>query len=46
MEEKKNKVIRRHKKNSSSHVSKKKPSKESWDKLKETALQKGWIKKP
>jgi len=46
MEEKKNKVIRRQKKHSASNPSKNKPSKESWEKLKEIALQKGWTKKP
>jgi hypothetical protein len=46
MEDKKVKTIRRKKKGPSSTPNRKRPSKESWEKLKETALEKGWIKKP
>jgi len=46
MEAKKVKTIRRKTKGPSSTPNRKRPSKESWKKLKETALEKGWIKKP
>jgi len=46
MEDKKVKVIRRKKDGHISNPNKKKPSKESWEKLKEIASEKGWIKKP
>lgn len=46
MEDRKSKVVRRRKKGHSFNPNRKKPSKESWEKLKEIALQKGWIKKP
>jgi len=46
MDRKKPKVIRRPHKESSPNPHREKPSRESWDKLKEVAAQKGWIKKP
>jgi hypothetical protein len=46
MKNRKLKIIRRRKGGQSSNPTKEKPSKESWEKLKEIALQKGWIKKP
>ncbi len=45
-EQRKPKVIKKRKGTHTSTPSREKPSKESWEKLREIALQKGWIKKP